>query len=327
MMKFLLTFIIGIVFSFFVWVGIIFGQTGAATKGSQWVYDTYVKKQKLAKSIKQRKIVIVAGSNALFGIESKMLSRAFHMPVINYGVNAGIELPLTLELAKRVINRGDVVIAPLEYSMFSYDGEAGAQMMDYLLSREPSFFWHLSVAEQLYILWHIEIKRVWDAYFHKSKRHVTRGLYGPHHIDKSGDQIQSSAKYRKKWMYNEVQKYALHPERYGVKFKRNGIAWHYLEEFVQWCKERDVRVIFMPSTLLKDAFYFKDAKEKWFYEHLADEVRKRGWEYAGEPYDYMYAKENYFDTNFHLVDTARKKRTQQMIEDLNAYLKHQMSEL
>ncbi|RUA00014.1 MAG: hypothetical protein DSY89_07400, partial [Deltaproteobacteria bacterium] len=59
------------------------------------------KKEKIAKSIQTKKIVIVAGSNALFGIKSKMLSKALHMPVLNYGVNAGIELPLTLELAKR----------------------------------------------------------------------------------------------------------------------------------------------------------------------------------------------------------------------------------
>jgi len=72
----------------------------------------------------------------------------------------------------------------------------------------------------------------------------------------------------------------------------------------------------MPSTLMKSKSYFKEPKEKWFYENIAKEVKNRGWRYIGEPYSYMYDKSNYFDTNFHLINKARKMRTLQMVDDL-----------
>jgi len=150
---------------------------------SQWIYDVYKKKESIAKGIKSRKILIVAGSNALFDIDSQMLSKYFKLPVINYGVNAGIELPLILYLAKRVINKSDVVLLPLEYPIYSYNGKAGFQMIDYLLAREPSFFWELTLEEQFYILWHISLKRVLDGYFYKGDKSTLSGVYGVHNID------------------------------------------------------------------------------------------------------------------------------------------------
>jgi len=72
----------------------------------------------------------------------------------------------------------------------------------------------------------------------------------------------------------------------------------------------------MPSTLLRNEYYFNDPKEKWLYTHIADEVRRKGWNYVGDPYDYMYEKELYFNTDFHLIDRARKMRTEKMLEDL-----------
>ena len=316
-MKFFIYFLLFMFLSFLVWVGVVFGQVGNPTKTSQWIFDAYEKKYEIAKSIKKRKIIVVAGSNALFGVDSKMLRRAFGMPVVNYGVNAGIELPLTLFLAKRVINKGDIIISPLEYPMYSYDGTAGVQMIDYILSREISLFWRLSLYEQFYILWHVSMKRVWDGYFNQSKTKVTKGLYGAHHIDENGDQINTQVKYRSAWMFGEViNNYAKKPEKYGEEFDKGAMGWGYLDNFVQWCKKRDVSIVFIPSTLLKDKSYFNDEKEKWFYENISKEVRDRGWDFVGNPYSFMYDKSLYFNTNFHLIEKAKDIRTKQIIEDL-----------
>ena len=315
-------FLVGFLFVGCCWLIIFFYQMGNPTKLSQWIYDAYNKKTNIANSIKDKKIVILAGSNALFGVDSHMISKEFNLPVVNMGVNAGIELPLVLELTKRVIKKGDIVIAPLEYPMYSYTGKAGVQMIDYLLSREPKFFWRLSLKEMIYIITHVGFKRLYNGLFYKGGKPITSGLYGIHHIeDKHGDQNQTDVRYRTNWMYGQiVNKYAKHPERYGKEFDRDALGWKYIDKFVKWCKKRDVKVIFMPSTILKCKSYFDDEEERWFYTHIGDEVRKRGWLYIGEPYKYMYDKECYFDTNFHLVNSCRKKRTKQMIKDLKSFL-------
>lgn len=294
------------------------GQTGNPTKMSQWIFDAYEKKEKIARSIKGRKIVIVAGSNALFGVDSRMLSDAYGLPVINDSVNAGIELPTILYLAKRVIGSGDVVIVPLEYPMYSYEGKPGMQMIDYIFSRVPEFFVKLTLKEQLYMVWHVSFKRIQNGYLHAGDQAVTKGLYGAHHIDANGDQNETEVSYRNEAMQAEVQNHMLHPETYGAKYDSGALGWEYLEAFTRWCRERDAKVIFMPSTLMEDASYRNEPKEQWFYTHIVEEVRERGWTYVGDPYDYMYDQALYLNTNFHLIDRGRKIRTEKMIDDLNA---------
>jgi len=315
-MKFMIAFFGTLFCCLLVWCGLVFGQSGNPTRMSQWIWDAYKKKQNISSKIVTKKIVVVAGSNALFGVDSKIVSHAFKMPVLNYGVNAGIELPLTLYEAKKVIRSSDIVLMPLEFDMYSYDGTAGVQMIDYLFSREPSFFWELSLYEQFYMLWHMDVQRVYRGYFYRGGKRVVRGLYGSHHIDENGDQINTTLKYKKKWMEDALKKHMLNPEKYGESFDRNALGWKYLQKFVKWCKARDARVIFMPSTLMKSESYFRNAKEKWFYENLANEVRKKGFVYVGKPYEYMYDISNYFNTNFHLTNKARKMRTLQMVQDL-----------
>ncbi len=315
-MRFAFGFLGAVFICFLVWCGAVFGQMGNPTAMSQWVWDVYSKKIAMSEKIDGRKIVIVAGSNALFGVDSGMLEDAFGVRVLNFGVNAGVELPLTLHIARRVINRGDVVLMPLEYPMYSYDGRAGVQMVDYLLSRESLFFWELGWYEKFYLLWHVDVKRVYGGYFFKGGVAVSGGVYGAHHVDENGDQIDTSVEFRDKRMWGDVLRNDKNPEHYGAEFSEDALGWKYLDEFVRWCEKHGARVIFMPSTLMRSESYFSEPKERWFYENIAGEVRKRGWEFVGEPYEYMYERSEYFNTNYHLVDRARGVRSRRMVVDL-----------
>ncbi len=286
---------------------------------SQWIADAYSKKERIAQSIPGKKIVIAAGSNALFGVNSQMLSDAFGLPVVNDSVNAGIELPCILYMAKRVISQGDIVIMPLEHSMYAYSGKPGVQMIDFLLSREPGCFGTLHSTEQFYLLWHVAIDRIIDGYLSQGGEPVREGIYGVQNIDEYGDQTHTEVKYRSEAMYQDVLKsYQINPPyTYGKDFSQNAPGWEYLKEFTRWCKERDAKVLFMPATLMRHQSYYDDPKERWFHTHIADEVRSRGWNYIGKSYDYMYDERLYFNTDSHLIDRGRTMRTEQMIMDLN----------
>lgn len=315
-MTFFIRFFTSLIVLFIFWVGIVYFQTSNATQMSQWVYDVYEKKTNIANNIKEKKIVIVAGSNSLFGINSKMLSEAFDKPVVNFGVNAGVYLPYILYKSKKVIKKGDVVLVPLEYPMYNYDGMPNEQMIDYIYSRDRDAFFTLSLKEQFYMVWNITFKRLYDGYMAKGGKRVTAGLYGSHNVDEFGDQIGATKEAKSKPIEDELN--ALKPNRYGKEYDKNAKGWEYLEEFVSWCGEKDVKVIFVPSTLLKFDIYKSDKKERWFYENLSNEVKKRGWLYIGEPYTYMYDKEYYFNTDFHLTTEGRDIRTKQMIFDLKS---------
>jgi len=314
---FIKNFLLFLFIYFLTWLLLIFGEVHNPTLMSQWIYDVYKKKETIAKSIKGRKVVIMAGSNALFGIDSHKLSQYFKLPVLNDGVNAGIELPLILYMAKRVINPNDIILAPLEYPMYSYNGKAGIQMIDYLLSREPSFFWQLSIKEQFYIIWHIPINRLIDGYFYKGGKRIQSGIYGVHHINQYGDQIKTEKKYKKKYMFEKIKKYEDNPEKYGKEFNSNSLGWDYLEKFIKWSRDRNVTVIFMPSVLMKHKSYFNNPIEQKFYKNIGKIVENRGWRYIGKPFDYMYNPLYFFNTNFHLIKKGQILNTNKIINNLN----------
>jgi hypothetical protein len=199
--------------------------------------------------------------------------------------------------------------------MYNYNGVPNFQMIDYIFSRDFDVFYSLSLKEQFLMVWNITFDRVQKGYASEGGKKIKYGLYGAHRINSRGDQKKTSNKYKTKQMYKELENYKAN--KYGEEFDKDSISWDYLNSFVSWCKQRNVKVIFTPSTLMYFDTYKSDAKEKWFYENLPNEVRKMGWVYIGNPYDYMYDKSLYFNTDFHLTNEGRDIRTKQMIKDLS----------
>ena len=305
---------------FLLWLLILFIQASNPTKSTQWVFDVYNKKYNIAMSIKKPKIVVMAGSNALFGINSKMLENKFKMPVVNYGVNAGIDLPLILYLTKRILKPKDIVIVPLEYPLYSYNAKPLELMIDYILSRESKLFFQLTLKEQLFIIWNISWKRVSNGYFYKGGKVIKIGQYGIHHIDKYGDQTYSDIKYKTSNMKNILNKFDKKPQTYGKDSNLNSLGIKYLKEFVLLCKNRNIKVLFVPSTLMYNKSYLKDKIESKFYNNLKNNLNQKGLLFIGNPYNYMQSKDNYFDTIYHLTTKARDIRTKRLIKDISQYI-------
>ena len=85
-----------------------------------WVKDTITIKLDIAKRYSdEHKIVVAAGSNVLFGLDTVKLANDFGVPVINLGLHAGMSLEMILDVADKAVNDGDTLILPLEESMYS----------------------------------------------------------------------------------------------------------------------------------------------------------------------------------------------------------------
>jgi hypothetical protein len=281
---------------------------------SQWIYDVYTKKTNYAKSINEKKVVIVAGSNTLFGLDSQKIAKEYNIPVVNYGVNAGLLLPYILYKSKEVINPNDIVILPLEYPMYNYDGEPNEQMIDYIFSRDFNAFFYLTFKEQFLMIWNITFNRLVNGYTDKNKPHHNTGFYGAHNTNIYGEQIKTEEKYKNKNIQKELNNHKANS--YGKDFNKKNLSWNYLADFVNWCEKKKVKVIFMPSTMMYFEAYKQDLEEKRFYETLPLEIEKRGWIFVGNPYDYMYDKKYYFNTDFHLTSEGKEIRTNQIVKDL-----------
>ena len=310
-MRFLIGVVTGLCITTAVWLMAIYLQVGNPVLSSRWVFDVYTKKEKLATKARQPRMLIVAGSNALFGIDSSMLEKRYRMDVVNMGVNAGLLLPYVLYEAMKILHPGDVVLLPLEYPMFTYDGRPNEQMISYLYAFDPNFFWFLTWKERILVLWDTPLTRIFEGYIKTGTNPITNGIYGAHRIDANGDQTGTSASAMTDADKKAVASYG--PHDYGKNFSKDVLAWEYLEAFVTWAKERDICLIFIPSVLMDFPYYHSNPRERYFYTHLPDEARKHGLCYLGRPFDFFYPRTYFFNTDYHLTAEARELNTRKII--------------
>ena len=311
-MRFIIGFFAALFLVSSIWVLLIFMQLNRPVLSSQWVYDAYKKKEELLANAKSPRLVIVAGSNALFGIDSSVLEKKYNMDVVNMGVNAGLLLPYILYRAQKELKIGDIVLLPLEYPMYNYDGEPNEQMISFLYSFDPDFFWFLTLKERFLVLWKTPFSRIVEGFLKTGGKPIDYGLYGAHRINNNGDQTGTE-----KSKIGPAEKSALDalkPNRYGYDYKKNPLAWYYLENFNSWAKKHNICLIFIPSVLMDDPFYHNDKLEREFYDSLPKNARSHGLNYIGKPFDFMYPKSWFFNTDYHLNSEARERHTHKLIE-------------
>src|ERR1035437_4918237 len=131
MQRFYLAVAIGFVLTTLVWLAGLEAQLGAPTPTSRWVFEAYQKKARIAAAKPSPRILIVAGSSALFSLDSAALSRVWGRPVVNMAVNAGLGVHYILWQARQVARAGDMILLPLEYALFVDDDRPNAQIVDY----------------------------------------------------------------------------------------------------------------------------------------------------------------------------------------------------
>lgn len=297
------------------WLGALQLQAGRPTASSQWIADAYRLKTAAAAAIPGPRIVIVAGSSALFGLDAGMIEQTYGLPTINFGVNAGLLLPYVLHKSKEILRPGDIVLMPLEYSFYTYDGVPNVQMIDQIWSRDPGFLRQLGLSEQLRMVWLPSASRLVEGLLARGGAPAMCGPYGFEHLDGRGDQTHTSAAEALAWASDWTNLQKELPRRFGLE-SDHPEAWAWLGRYLDWARERGVRVIITPPTMMFAPFYRDDARERAFYQGLGSRVRALGVPFVGDPYAYMYERQWYFNTDYHLNDLGRQRHTRRVIADL-----------
>jgi hypothetical protein len=105
-------------------IGAVFGvwwhSLGFYQTAEHWLVEAIMIKDARAKAIKGRKVIIIAGSNALFGVDSENLERLIGIPVVNFATHAGLSLDFHISIALKYAARGDIVLMPMEFDYYSY---------------------------------------------------------------------------------------------------------------------------------------------------------------------------------------------------------------
>ncbi len=317
-MKYLSIVIVAFSLSFVLWILGIYAQLGMATPDQYWVKQNYASKEAFARRFQEQKVLIVAGSNALFGFDSALLSNAIDKPVVNMGVHAGLGMDYILQRSKRVTDPGDIVIMPMEYTFYQAEGNPSQVLSDFVIAWDKAYFKEISTFEQLQIAFAISYKRFVKGLKMKDERELPaqRGTYSAQNINEYGDQINIEPEKmtaREHSMVKAVIVDSISTIKLSQHFKDTMTA------YLGWAKENQVCVIATPPNFMYFDAY-EDEKYKLFFQEIASFYKQQGIWYAGDAFSYMFAKEHYFNTRYHLNSVGAGLRTKQLISDLGAGL-------
>lgn len=99
---------------FFLWWVTI----GRSEKVENELELTYIIKNNRLVSLESPRLIIISGSNSLFGINSEVLHEKTGFNIVNLGSHAGISLEFHVHNVVKHLKRGDVVLMPLEYEYY-----------------------------------------------------------------------------------------------------------------------------------------------------------------------------------------------------------------
>lgn len=272
-----------------------------------WIDDCYVEKENLARKISDRpKIVFGGGSGTIMGVRTKDVQKAFGVPTVNMGLHAGVEIDYILYRLKRVLRQGDVVILPLEYEHFVYDGRSNSLKISFVASCDREYFLGLSWwSKAQYTFSLIGFNKVLEAL--KSKR--PRGTSTRHWVlNQNGD----ATGYAGTAVVVKESQFECTP----LPVQRDGFTETYglalIREFSRWCEARGIRcyVTYANLVYLKD---YADERYHTYFESLQNYFIKNDIAFIGTPYDFFFPRKLFYNTEYHLNQEGITLRTEQLI--------------
>ena len=296
-------------------------QLGQPVPGARWMAEAYALKQARAAALPSPKVVVLAGSNALFSLDSGRLEAAWGRPVVNLGVNAALGLDYILRSAEPYLNPGDLVLMPLEYPLYQGDTTPSAQLLDHVVGQDPDYWRGRPLHERAAFVARLPAARLLAGLRRQpDPLPPGAGLYGGQHLDARGDYTHNDPERLtpEERAAVEAAHAAARAKRhtYGRDDRPNALGWRRLRAFQRRLQARGVTLWLAPPTLMDQPSYHQDPRERRYYETLPERVRALGLSFFGEPRAFMYAPEDFFDTPYHLTAAARARHTQALIERL-----------
>jgi hypothetical protein len=311
-------------------------STGRIIGTEDWVDLMYQKKEGIGFNtppIKKR-ILIVSGSNGLFGISAKAISQKTGMAAINLGVHAGLGGEYILSRAAKIFRKGDVVLLPLEYPFYSSSGISDDfrtnwnMLGNFLISYDRSSLQNISVISLLnfalrnalvdpkspeyrnFYRGHLSRKDILERL---NKTHISGNCYSGLSFNEYGDETCNIGKENVP-VNPSVLETAISPSMSEID------PGSYIKRFVKHATERGVKIIpLYPVSVYTDDYknpaYLESAQKiKEFWEKL-------GFKFQDRITDSLLPPQLMYNSSYHPKDSGRQLRTKVVIEIINETLK------
>jgi hypothetical protein len=245
------------------------------------------------------KIILIGGSNLLFGIDKYMLEVKLKRPVVSLAHNRTDGISNMLKVASKVYRKGDIALISLEYGGLS-KGSSG-ELMDYYISGNP-----LELIEYFFKIYLLD--KAWALDQHSKNKYYSLEQ------EKNIKAIYQS-------FNNELFLQGLTNENYRKldSYSPTGISLTYSKKDKQIINDfiilDSIQIIGIHPILAKQILNLKNIENisKKIIDHLPIP-------YITEQSNYIFDTAYIFDYSFHLNKKGRELRTLKIVADLQKFI-------
>lgn len=322
-----------------VWASAFVYQIGAPVAAEYWIPEMRIVKLRTAARIPGEKVVILGGSNALFGLDSTLIERQTHRPTVNLSLHAALPLAYMFADARSLLRPRDVVILSLEYGYYTTTSPSPSWFSSNIMAWDPRYFWRLGLSDQVAFALSASAKRVLNGVIAKPYEARLRQTHGRRVRAPAEVLDEAAAVWRDKRYRNQPAVYSFRSmDEHGdiqnnvgsfytedpdslvmPRFEYSPSVWDGLRHIRDECRRNDIRVFIawpaVPTELGRHA-----APARRYLAAVLAQVARLGIPTLGEPGDYALPRRYFYDTVYHLNEEGRAIRTTRLLSSLKSQL-------
>ena len=259
--------------------------------------------------IDEPKIVVVGGSSVAFGLESEIIEEYTGMPVVNFGLYAALGTKLMLDLSRKGINEGDIVVLapeldPQTMSMY-FSSETTLQAMD----DKPSMIRHLKPDNLFSVIGALFKHSAQKLEYMRDGAPNPSGVYNSKNFNEYGDLEYDRPENAMALYYDPNTMINLNESILDGEFI------DYLNDYIKYCERRGATVYYSycPMNHMALAEGTTEQSIAEFEAVMKERIKCRFISSIG---DYIMHPGYFYDTNFHLNNDGSVFRTLKLCDDL-----------
>lgn len=332
-MKFIQSFFISAILACLIFYVAVVSLIDAPIKTAYFNAEMITIKKELVKAYKgKNKIIFAGGSSTLFGVNAEYASKSLDMPVINFGLTAGLRLEKIVKVIGDVAEQGDVLILPLEptyYDCKSYDSKLASSQVTDIIGWDHDTWKEMSYLDKLDFVTLVSPTILAQMIVAETLKKAYPALIADRL--NARDQTSVLAKFKVRSAPTEFAYSAYNLNNYGdilgtegSKYKGKGEdvnkplhvcdkAASILVKFVDQMKNKGVQVFFAntPYLALETGLNTYKTSELNFINELAPIgciIDKRE--------DLIFDRKYFFNSNLHLNPEGRLRRTDGLVKSI-----------
>lgn len=318
-------------------LSLFFYQLGAPVQAEYWLYESAIVKHNLIAAIKEPKLVVLGGSNALFGIDSTLVEHTLGIPTINLALHAGLSFEHLFQEAQQYLQPHDHVLLAIEYHRYVELNPYTLWFTNQMMTWDTAFFWKLPSLEKIRFILSVPMHRLVAGAIAQVFRERA-GVFEQRRLSSPEQVIQQHAQHVLTFSVTKIIYSALNLDRHGdiVTSKKSLVddadyeltkpfvyserVWDEFRQFAKFCRDRDISVyITWPPVMKNIKLDFGSETVQAHLQNLTTQLQANQLRMLGLPQEYQYDREFFSDTAQHLTPIGRSIRTQALLHYLKQY--------